>query len=106
MENQNENIDITVYDSDIGKDNIEGSFTLPVQEAIKNADKEASWYNLTGSKSGKLCISSKFAESQAPANVDDVDGPEDFCDNKQEIQEKEMSPKIGMLNRSGVTENC
>merc|ERR1712050_38412 len=90
LENQNKNIDITVYDSDIGKDNIEGSFILPVQEAIKNADKEASWYNLTGSKSGKLFISSKFAENQAPANVDDVDGPEDFCDNKQEIQEKEM----------------
>merc|ERR1711970_583774 len=55
--------------------------------AISNSDKEGSWYNLTGCKHGKIYVSSKFAKDDAPTNVDDVDGPENFCDNDQAISQ-------------------
>jgi DNA repair exonuclease SbcCD ATPase subunit len=54
-ENQNENIEIIVYDSDIGRDSIQGSYSLPLLEAMKS-DNDGSWYNLNGCKSGKIFI--------------------------------------------------
>merc|ERR1711892_1444632 len=96
-ENQNGNIDITVYDSDIGKDSIEGSYSFPLKDAIQMSGKEGSWYNLTGCKSGEILITSKFAKNDTPSVGDDVDGPssmnEEICDNEEVIDEK--SVKVG-----------
>merc|ERR1712106_708082 len=93
-DNQNGNIDITVYDSDIGKDSIEGSYSFPIRDAIQMSGKEGSWYNLTGCKSGKILISSAFAKNGAPSVGDDMDGPssmnEEICDNEEVIDEKSV----------------
>merc|ERR1711874_720793 len=96
---QKGSIDITVYDSDVGKDDIEGSYSLPLQEAIKNSHKEGAWYNLNGSKNGKLLISSKFVKNELPSVGDDVDGPsvmnEEFCDNDPVINKSSSQEKGG-----------
>merc|ERR1712106_111857 len=85
-ENQNKAIDITVYDSDIGKDSIQGSYSLPLLEAVQNSDKEGLWYNLVGCKSGKIFISTSFCKNNAAPEGDEVDGSsvvnEDICDNE------------------------
>merc|ERR1712106_582475 len=85
-ENQNKAIDITVYDSDIGKDSIQGSYSLPLLEAVQNSDKEGLWYNLIGCKSGKIFISTSFCKNNAAPEGDEVDGSsvvnEDICDNE------------------------
>merc|ERR1711892_414014 len=84
----------TVYDSDIGKDSIEGSYSFPIRDAIQMSGKEGSWYDLTGCKSGKILISSTFAKNDAPSVGDDVDGPssmnEEICDNEEVIDEKSV----------------
>merc|ERR1711892_651859 len=93
-DNQNGNIDITVYDSDIGKDSIEGSYSFPIRDAIQMSGKEGSWYNLIGCKSGKILISSTFAKNDTPSVGDDVDRTsstnEEICDNEEVIDEKSI----------------
>jgi len=78
---QNKAIDITIYDKDIGRDDNQGSYSLPVEEAVENSDKGGLWYNLTGSKKGKVFISTSFASEVS----DEVDGSsfinEEICDN-------------------------
>merc|ERR1711874_919792 len=54
---ENSDITIEVFDDDFGKENFIGSYTFPLKQAIKETDKEASWNNLTGCKTGKISFS-------------------------------------------------
>merc|ERR1711874_506192 len=47
---ENSDIVIEVYDDDFGKENFIGSYTFPLNQAILDTDKEASWNNLVGAK--------------------------------------------------------
>jgi len=58
---ENSDIVIEVYDDDFGKENFIGSFTLPLTQAIKHTDKEASWGNLDGCKTGKISFATYYS---------------------------------------------
>merc|ERR1711915_930567 len=81
-ENQDEELKVAVYDSDLGKDDVQGTLHLPLTEVTQQNDINGSWYDLSGCKSGKVLISFEFKSTQNANNIDDVDGASDpFCDN-------------------------
>ena len=66
-------INIEVYDEDkLQKDDLLGSYSLPLSRAISNTDKEAVWYNLDNGKSGKLLFSMIYIPSETPINANET----------------------------------
>merc|ERR1711892_352603 len=61
-------IHINVYDDDFGKDNIEGCYSLYINEAIFELVGKGKWYNLVGCKTGKVYISTKYT----PVKMEDT----------------------------------
>merc|ERR1711892_1245125 len=61
-------IHINVYDDDFGKDNIEGCYSLFINEAIFELVEKGKWYNLVGCKTGKVYISTKYT----PVKMEDT----------------------------------
>merc|ERR1711970_1546880 len=92
-ENQNNAIEITVYDSDIGRDDIQGRYSLSIREAIANSEKGPVWYNLVDCKSGRLFVSTFFSK-MSMSKEDIVEGPSDIkeecCDSL--LDQEETSP--------------
>ena len=97
-----QDIEITVKDSDIGKDNILGSLTVSVQEMISLED--VTWLDLQNCKSGKILVSSEYKEQDSETGedteeADDIqstnDKPEAVVEAnlKTEEQEKEKESK-------------
>merc|ERR1712228_1164515 len=83
-ENQDEELKVVVYDSDLGKDDVQGTLHLPLTEVTQQNDNNGSWYDLSGCKTGKVLISFEFKSTQNANNIDDVDGASDsFCDNNK-----------------------
>merc|ERR1711874_927912 len=60
----NKDIVIEIYDDDFGAENFIGSYTLSLNQAILNADKEATWHDLTGCKTGKVSLSTVYTPDE------------------------------------------
>ena len=61
-------INIGVFDEDYGQDNIEGTASISLSEAISNSKKEGIWYSLTGCQTGKIFVSTIFTEMSSSTN--------------------------------------
>merc|ERR1711879_581054 len=53
-------IHINCYDDDYGRDNIQGSFSLPLHRAIHELTKEPKWFDLVGCQIGSILISTNY----------------------------------------------
>merc|ERR1711874_459825 len=62
--NEKKDIVIEIYDDDFGAENFIGSYTLSLNQAILNADKEATWHDLTGCKTGKVSLSTVYTPDE------------------------------------------
>merc|ERR1711892_1621820 len=83
--NENRDIVLEVYDDDFGKENFIGSYTFSLNQAIKDTDKEAVWYDLVGCKTGKVSFSTFYS----PDNDQEEDDKEtDKCKDKEVDQIK------------------
>merc|ERR1712013_320559 len=61
-------INIEVFDEDYGQDNIEGTASISLSEAISNSKKEGIWYSLTGCQTGKIFVSTIFTVMSSSTN--------------------------------------
>merc|ERR1712013_501419 len=61
-------INIGVFDEDYGQDNIEGTASISLSEAISNSKKEGIWYSLSGCQTGKIFVSTIFTEMSSSTN--------------------------------------
>merc|ERR1711892_1160929 len=92
---------LEVYDDDFGSANFIGSYTFSLQQAITDTDKEATWHNLVGCKTGKLSFSTIYIpdeESETKSQKDEIKvddiNDDKLCDNKSDEElsvEKEES---------------
>merc|ERR1711892_1616708 len=92
---------LEAYDDDFGSANFIGSYTFSLQQAITDTDKEATWNNLDGCKTGKISFSTIYIpdeESETKSQkveIKVVDINDDkLCDNKSDEElsvEKEES---------------
>merc|ERR1711913_182079 len=71
---------IEVFDDDFGKENFIGSYTFPLKQAIKETDKEASWNNLTGCKTGKISFSTFYSPDYHQDEEKDEEKEEEIKD--------------------------
>merc|ERR1711915_439289 len=53
-------IDIEIYDDDYGKDNLEGTYSLTLDEAINDLVIEGKWFSLENCKAGKIYLSALY----------------------------------------------
>merc|ERR1719204_890438 len=58
------NIEFSVFDDNYGKDQLLGSCSVPLREALALADKEEQWVPLEQCKSGMISVSFKFTENE------------------------------------------
>merc|ERR1712013_656964 len=86
-----ENIDVVieVYDDDFGKENFIGSYNLPLKQAVEDTDKEASWNNLVGCKTGRISFSTFYSPDAAARKEKE----EKETAAKKEKEEKEATLK-------------
>merc|ERR1712013_881036 len=86
-----ENIDVVieVYDDDFGKENFIGSYNLPLKQAVEDTDKEASWNNLVGCKTGRISFSTFYSPDAAARKEKE----EKEAAAKKEKEEKEATLK-------------
>merc|ERR1712106_1133669 len=92
---------LEVYDDDFGSANFIGSYTFSLQQAITDTDKEATWNNLVGCKTGKISFSTIYIpdeESETKSQKDEIKvddiNDDKLCDNKSDEElsvEKEES---------------
>merc|ERR1711872_1042125 len=68
-------IDIEIYDDDYGKDNLEGTYSLTLDEAINDLVVEGKWFSLENCKAGKIYLSASYIP------------------NDEESQEETITPK-------------
>merc|ERR1711913_223105 len=88
-------IHINVYDDDFGKDNIEGCYSLSVNEAISDIPEEGRWYSLIGCKTGKVFISTKFT----PIKMEDAstEKPVEESSTKVRSSDLEVEKIVGEI---------
>merc|ERR1711874_234364 len=101
---ENSDIVIEVYDDDFGKENFIGSYTFPLNQAILDTDKEASWNKLVGCKTGKISFSTFYL----PDDIQDkYDIEVNECKEKDidETNEKVDMSKDNILHEEKSTEN-
>merc|ERR1711962_749158 len=60
---ETDSIKFYVYDDDFGKEESEGSFTVSIEEALKEGSNPR-WFNLEGGKTGKVAVSLTFTEEE------------------------------------------
>merc|ERR1711874_544674 len=101
---ENSDIVIEVYDDDFGKENFIGSYTFPLNQAILDTDKEASWNKLVGCKTGKISFSTFYL----PDDIQDkYDIEVNECKEKDidETNEKVDMSKDNILHEEKSTKN-
>merc|ERR1740128_1315202 len=67
-----ENITITVYDKDVGKDDVLGNVTLPLKEILNNINLSYQEFILNDCKSGKISVSYNLL-NQTRGRIEPVD---------------------------------
>merc|ERR1712106_1196006 len=92
---------LEVYDDDFGSANFIGSYTFSLQQAITDTDKEATWNNLVGCKTGKISFSTIYIpdeESETKSQKDEIKvddiNDDKLCNSKSDEElsvEKEES---------------
>merc|ERR1712066_1090740 len=82
-----QDIEITVRDSDIGRDNVLGNITVPAEEMISYEEK--TWLDLQNCKSGKILVSSEYKEQESEEEEDTEE-----ADNIQSVDEKPLADDV------------
>merc|ERR550532_2563072 len=83
-EDNTNSIQFSVFDDNYGKDQLLGSCSVPVREALQLANKEEQWMPLEGCKSGMISVSFKFTEDE-----------EESCDQDEEKTDVKDDGKSG-----------
>merc|ERR1712050_630461 len=88
---ENSDIFIEVFDDDFGKENFIGSYTFTLKQAISSTDKEASWNNLVGCKTGKISVSTFYSPTDAQGEEDNdanENNEKDIDRTNEEVEKK------------------
>merc|ERR1711872_470231 len=111
---ENSDIFIEVFDDDFGKENFIGSYNFTLKQAISSTDKEASWNNLVGCKTGKISVSTFYSPTDAQGEEDndanennekDIDRTNEEVENKKHEDVLETKEKCeDKTDATGKTE--
>merc|ERR1712013_202047 len=91
---ENSNIIFEVIDDDYGKDDFIGSFTYSLKQAIKDTDKEATWHNLDGCKTGKISFSTIYLPDEDQTKEETDESMNEIEQAKENTQIEDSSTKI------------
>merc|ERR1712106_519786 len=93
---ENSDIVLQVIDDDYGKDDFIGSYTYSLKQAIKDTDKEASWYTLVGCKTGKISFSTIYIPDEEPVaqSSKQAEKVEEELSNKKDITDEKEDKLI------------
>merc|ERR1712106_370508 len=93
---ENSDIVLQVIDDDYGKDDFIGSYTYSLKQAIKDTDKEASWYTLVGCKTGKISFSTIYIPDEEPVaqSSKQAEKVEEESSNKKDITDEKEDKLI------------
>merc|ERR1712106_496778 len=97
--NEKDDIVIEIYDDDFGSENFIGSYTLSLKQAVMDTDKEATWHNLSGCKTGKISYSTIYSADEEPEIKSENDAKED--DNSSSKKDSELDETDKNVNKDG-----
>merc|ERR1711892_1369837 len=99
--NEKDDIVMEIYDDDFGSENFIGSYTLSLKQAVMDTDKEATWHNLSGCKTGKISFSTIYSADEEPEIKSKNDAKED--DSSSSKKDGEQTIQIRMLAKMEET---
>merc|ERR1711892_465470 len=91
--NEKDDIVIEIYDDDFGSENFIGSYTLSLKQAVMDTDKEATWHNLSGCKTGKISFSTIYSADEEPEIKSKNDAKEDDSSSSKKDGEQDDTDK-------------
>merc|ERR1712179_29156 len=91
---ENSDIVFEVIDDDYGKDDFIGSYSYSLKQAIKDTDKEATWHNLVGCKTGKISFSTIYLPDEDQTKKEADESLSKIEEAQGDTQIEETSPKI------------
>merc|ERR1711892_930802 len=97
--NEKDDIVIEIYDDEFGSENFIGSYTLSLKQAVMDTDKEATWHNLSGCKTGKISYSTIYSADEEPEIKSENDAKED--DNSSSKKDSELDETDKNVNKDG-----
>merc|ERR1711892_266801 len=95
---------LEVYDDDFGSENFIGSYTISLQQAITDTDKEATWHNLVGCITGKISFSTIYIPDEEPETKSKEDKIK-VDDNLSSINEDKSDDKSNNKSDENSTGN-
>merc|ERR1719305_1335490 len=104
-EDNTNNIQFSVFDDNYGKDQLLGSCSVPVREALQLADKEEQWMPLEGCKSGMISVSFKFTEDEEES-FDQDEEKTDVKDDGKSGDETEQKDEESSTDKEDEEESC
>merc|ERR1711892_1307187 len=91
--NEKDDIVIEIYDDDFGSENFIGSYTLSLKQAVMDTDKQATWHNLSGCKTGKISFSTIYSADEEPEIKSKNDAKEDDNSSSKKDGEQDNTDK-------------
>merc|ERR1712037_620639 len=104
-EDSRNSIQFSVFDDNYGKDQLLGSCSVPVKEALQLANKEEQWMPLEGCKSGMISVSFKFTEDEEES-CDQVEEKTDVKDDGKSGDETEQKDEESSSDKKDEEEFC
>merc|ERR550532_443896 len=98
-------IQFEVFDDNYGKDQLLGSCSVPVREALQLANKEEQWMPLEGCKSGMISVSFKFTEDEEES-CDQDEEKTDVKDDGKSGDETEQKDEESSSDKEDEEESC
>merc|ERR1712083_216049 len=95
----------SVFDDNFGKDQLLGSCSVPVREALQLADKEEAWFPLQGCKSGMISVAFKFTEDEEESS-DRVKQKTEVKDEDKSGDETEQKDEESSFGKEEGNESC
>merc|ERR1712037_721692 len=104
-EDNTNSIQFSVFDDNYGKDQLLGSCSVPVREALQLANKEEQWMPLEGCKSGMISVSFRFTEDEEES-CDQVEEKTDVKDDGKSGDETEQKDEESSSDKKDEEEFC